>query len=84
LTAVLYSGGEASRIYEGQYTVVSRFTWPDGQPGEDETAPMTYEDAMNWLASAPHAPLIVSDGADFHTVRVERARIEPVLSTASR
>jgi len=74
----VYCGGESSRIYEGRFVVRSSFHWPDGQPGEDETSPLPYEDCMDWLASAPHAPLQVSDGARIHTVRVERAVIVPV------
>lgn len=77
-TPVLYSGGEASRIYRADVIVRAWFHWPDGVPGEHDTAPMPYEDAIQWLAAAPHTPLTASDGAKLHTVRVERAKIFPV------
>lgn len=73
----LYSGGESSRIYRGQFIVRAWFTWPDGTPGEHDTAPMTYEDAIQWLAAAPHTPLEASDGARIHRVRVLRGVIIP-------
>lgn len=71
----LYSGGESSRLYRGQYVVRAWFDWPDGRPGEHDTAPMTYEDAIAWLAAAPHVPLEASDGSRIHMVRVQRAVI---------
>lgn len=74
---VLYSGGEASRIYDGKYVVRAWFTWPWGQPGEHETLPGSYEDCMDWLARAPHALLSVTDGDTGLSFRVpvERAVI---------
>lgn len=74
---ILYGGGEASRIYDGEFVVRSWFAWPDGTPGEHDTAPMPYEDCLAWLAAAPHTPLQASDGARIHNVRVERAVIVP-------
>jgi hypothetical protein len=73
----LYAGGESSRIYEGRYVVRAWFLWPDGQPGEHDTAPLPYEDCLDWLASAPHVPLVVVDDAtgEIHQVRVQRAVI---------
>lgn len=75
--AVIYSGGESSRIYTEQVSVRAWFHWPWGQPGEHDTAPMPYEDAMNWLAAAPYTPLLVtdSDTGEVHDVRIERAVI---------
>lgn len=74
-TPILYSGGEASRIYEGEVIIRAWFHWPDGIPGEHDTAPMPYEDAIQWLAAAHFTPLAASDGNKIHHVRVERAKI---------
>ena len=79
---ILYAGGESSRIYAGEFVVRAWFTWPWGQPGEHDTAPLPYEDCLDWLKAAPHVPLIVSDGAEFHSVRVERAVIVPAEEAA--
>lgn len=75
---VLYSGGESSRLYGPiRRRVHAWFTWSDGTPGEHWTDDLPYEDAMSWLAAAPHTPLHVSDGAgNFESVRIERAVIE--------
>jgi hypothetical protein len=72
---VIYSGGESSRIYPREYLVRAWFDWPDGSPGEHDTAPLPYEDCLAWLAAAPYTPLQASDGARVHLVRVQRAVI---------
>ena len=74
---LLYAGGESSRLHTGSWYVLARFHWPWGQPGEHETEPCDYLDAMRWCLAAPFAPLIVSDpdtGRQY-PVRVESARI---------
>ena len=72
MSLILYGGSEASRLYHGDFVVRSWFHWPDGTPGEHDTSPLPYEDCLAWLAAAPHTPLIASDGAHLHQVRVER------------
>ena len=73
-------GSEASRLYDGEFVVRAWFHWPDGTPGEHDTSPLPYEDCLAWLAAAPHTPLIASDGAKLHQVRVERAVIVPAAA----
>lgn len=78
--SVLYEGGESSRLYEGEYRVRCRFSWPDGTPGEDETNYGSYLDAQRWLLLAGEGvPLHVSspDTGRQHLVRVTSAVIEP-------
>ena len=80
MSQILYGGTEASRLYHGEFVVRSWFHWPDGTPGEHDTSPLPYEDCLAWLAAAPHTPLIASDGARLHQVRVERAVIVPAAA----
>jgi hypothetical protein len=80
MSLILYGGSEASRLYHGEFVVRSWFHWPDGTPGEHDTTPLPYEDCLAWLAAAPHTPLIASDGAHLHQVRVERAVIVPAAA----
>jgi hypothetical protein len=75
---VIYAGGESSRVYRGQWRVLGAFTWPDGSPGWEATAPGTYEDAaLRCQLLGLGLPIVVSDGSTLHRVRVERALIVP-------
>lgn len=73
-----YEGGASARTYSGQWRVLIRFTWPDGTPGWEATAPGSYEDAeVRCRLLGLGLPVVVSDGAELHAVRVERALVVP-------
>jgi hypothetical protein len=61
-----------------RFRVLVVFTWPDGTPGWEATAPGSYEDAAaRCRLFGLGLPVIVSDGERQQPVRVERALIVP-------
>ena len=80
MNPILYGGSEASRLYDGEFVVRACHPASGTTPGEHDTSPLPYEDCLAWLAAVPHTPLIASDGAKLHQVRVERAVIVPAAA----